>query len=267
MRCTGKGKNKGVSEVIGYLLVFSIVVTIVSVVYASGMPVVEQTKESSALQSMETVFLTMQSTIKKVALAQSPVRTMKLNLVTGSMSASESAGDITISTNVSPPILISFGNITYTLGSRRLSYENGAVIEHSPGGNIIVSEPLIFFTNYSGSDNTYILISVINASGTCSTGGGIANMQMRQSDPNNDTKVVYDGSEAVVEYVNISINSPYALAWSLFLNNSYKKTFGQLPTNAGRTEDSCWLKITKGTDGVENLHLTLVTHNVSVSQT
>ena len=266
MGCTGKGKNKGVSEVVGYLLVFSIVVTIVSVIYASGMPVVEQTKESSALKSMETVFLTLQSNIKKVALAQSPVRTMKLNLVKGSMSAHENAGDIAISTDVSPPILISFGNITYTLGSRRIIYENGAVIEHSPGGNIILSEPLIFFTNYSGSDNAHVIISVINVSGTFSTGGGIAEMQMHQSDPNNDTKVVYDGSEAVVDYVNISISSPYALAWSLFLNNSYKATFGQLPTNAGRSEDSCWLKITKGTDGVaENLHLTLVTHNVSVS--
>lgn len=264
MRSSGKGNKKGVSEVVGYLLVFSIVVTIVSVIYASGMPVVEQTKESSALKSMETVFLTVQSGIKKVALAQSPVRTIKLNLVTGSLSASEHAGDITISTNLSPPIPpISFGNIEYTLGTRKLVYENGAVIESTSGGSIIVSEPPIFFTNNSG--NAHVFVSVINVSGTFSAGGGVAEMQMRQSDQNNDTKVIYDGSEAV-DYVHISINSAYALAWSLFLNNSYKETFGQLPTNTGRSEDSCWLKITKGTDGVaENLYLTLVTHNVSVS--
>ena len=251
-------KSRGVSEVVGYLLVFSIVVTIVSVIYASGMPMVERTKENSVLQSMETVFITLQSNIKKVALAQSPVRTMKLNLIKGSISANKNAGNITITVdgNNTPPI--QFGNIEYTLGARKMIYENGAVIESTPGGSIIVSDPPIFFTNSGGK--AHVFISVINVSGDFSAGGGIAEMSMRQDNPDNDTRVIYNGT-VDYDYVNISINSSYAHAWSLFLNNSYKKTFGDSPDDAGfdKANNFCWLNVPM------KCNLTLVSHNVSIS--
>jgi len=250
-------RSRGVSEVVGYLLVFSIVVTIVSVIYASGMPMVERTKENSALQSMETVFITLQSNIKKVALAQSPVRTMKLNLIKGSISANKNAGNITITVDGNDTS-IQFGNIEYTLGARKMIYENGAVIESTPGGSIIVSDPPIFFMN--DSDNAHVFISVINASGTFSAGGGIAEMSMRQDNPDNDTRVIYDGT-VDYDYVNISINSSYAHAWSLFLNNSYKKTFGKSPDDAGfdKANNFCWLNVSM------KCNPTLVSHNVTIS--
>ena len=242
-------RSRGVSEVVGYLLVFSIVVTIVSVIYASGMPIVERTKENSVLQSMETVFITLQSNIKKVALAQSPVRTI---------SANKKAGNITITVdgNNTPPI--QFGNIEYTLGARKMIYENGAVIESTPGGSIIVSDPPIFFTNSGGK--AHVFISVINVSGDFSAGGGIAEMSMRQDNPDNDTRVIYNGT-VDYDYVNISINSSYAHAWSLFLNNSYKKTFGNSPDDAGfdKANNFCWLNVPM------KCNLTLVSHNVSIS--
>lgn len=248
-------KDKGVSEVVGYLLVFSIVVTIVSVVYAAGMPVVEKTKDTSAVQSMETVFLTLQSNMKKVALAQSPVRTMKLNLIKGSVSANETAGDITVTVGGNDQT-IQFGNIEYTLGTRKIVYENGAVIESTSGGSIIASDPPIFFTNDSG--NAQVFISVINVSGTFSAGGGVAEMKMGPYNATRDTYVY--NSSSPVNSVNISIESSYAHAWSLFLNNSYTDTFGNDP-NAGFDEANnfCWLEVSK------SCNLTLVTHNVTVS--
>jgi len=225
-------KSRGVSEVVGYLLVFSIVVTIVSVIYASGMPMVERTKENSALQSMETVFITLQSNIKKVALAQSPVRTMKLNLIKGSISANKIAGTITVNGQT-----IQFGNIEYTLGARKMIYELGAVIESTPGGSIIVSDPPIFFTN--DSDNAHVFISVINASGTFSAGGGIAEMQIGPYNVSRDTHVYYNSFP--VTSLNISVTSQYQDAWDRYLN----KEFGGFP--------------------IPSCNLTLVSHNVTIS--
>lgn len=227
-------KSKGVSEVVGYLLVFAIVVTIVSFVYASGMPMVERTKETSALQSMETVFITLQSNIKKVALAQSPVRTMKLNLVKGSVSAKENAGNITVNGQT-----FQFGNIEYSLGAHKIVYENGAVIESTHGGSIIISEPPIFFTNDSG--NAHVFISVINASGTFSAGGGIAEMQMLHE----NTTVIYTNNG--VSSVNIDITgSSYRDAWERYLCDIFE-TSPPLPIS------------------IPSCNLTLVTHNVTVS--
>jgi len=247
-------RSRGVSEVVGYLLVFSIVVTIVSVIYASGMPMVERTKENSALQSMETVFITLQSNIKKVALAQSPVRTMKLNLIKGSISANKIAGTITVNGQT-----IQFGNIEYTLGARKMIYELGAVIESTPGGSIIVSDPPIFFTNSGGK--AHVFISVINASGTFSAGGGIAEMSMRQDNPSNDTRVFYNGT-VDYGYVNISINSSYAYAWINYLQRDAEKMhLNVLSSHPDPTASFGYVNVSDA----KGLNLTLVSHNVTIS--
>ena len=231
--------KRGVSEVIGYLLTFGIVVAVVAVIYASGMPVVEETKDKSAFQSMETSFMTLQNNIKKVAFGQSPLRTMKFNLIKGSVGANDNAGNsITVTTDegIYP---FQFGNIEYTIGTRKVVYELGAVIESTPGGSIIISDPPIF--NSSGD----VFISVMNVSGGFSAGGGMAEMHIGGEsgglyNVTRDTHV-YNSSSPVTN-LTISINSsPYTqAAWTRYL----EEEFGTFPI-------SC--------------NLTLVSHNVSIS--
>jgi flagellin-like protein len=229
MKSKVKGKDKGVSEVVGYILTFSIVIVAVTLIYTSGMPMVEQTSETAVLQSMKTSFISLQSNVKKVALDQSPVRTVKFNLIKGSIGANKSAGSITV--NVSGTLYNqSFGNIEYTIGSKKVIYENGAVIESTTGGNIIISDPPIYFTNYTGNKNVFI--SVINVSGDFSAGGGIAEMHLRHDNTNVS---IYKDKD-----VTINIASSYQDAWDRYLN----ETFGSFP--------------------ITSCNLTLVTHNVSI---
>ena len=243
--------KKGVSEVVGYVLTFGIVVTIVGVIYASGMPVVDNMKDNSALQSMETSFVTLQSNIKKVAFGQSPLRTMKFNLVRGSIGANNGVGSITVDgvDEAGKPFshTLPVGNVEYTIGSRKVVYENGAVIESTPGGNIIISDPPIFFTNYSGNKNVFI--SVINVSGGFSAGGGMADMHIGGSDGGlynvtRDTHVY--NSSSPVSTLDIDINSQYRDAWERYLCEAFDKT-PPLPIT------------------ISDCNLTLVRHNVSVS--
>ncbi|NMX21644.1 hypothetical protein C5S30_04260 [ANME-1 cluster archaeon GoMg4] len=239
--------KKGVSEVVGYVLTFGIVVVIVTVIYASGMPVVEDMKDKSAFQSMETSFVTLQSNVKKVAFGQSPLRTMKFNLVKGSIGANDhTAGNsitVTVDGNAIP---LQFGNIEYTIGTRRVVYELGAVIESTPGGNIIISDPPIFFTNYSGNKNVFI--SVINVSGGFSAGGGMADMQIGGLDGlynvTRDTNV-YNSSD-YVNTLDIDVSGQYRDAWERYLCEAFDKT-PPLPIT------------------ISDCNLTLVTHNVSIS--
>jgi flagellin-like protein len=236
MKSKVKGKDKGVSEVVGYILTFSIVIVAVTLIYTSGMPMVEQTSETAALQSMETSFVSLQSNVKKVALDQSPVRTVKFNLVKGSIGAKKSpkAGWLNITVDGTEHHNQSFGNIEYTIGTKKVIYENGAVIESTTGGNIIVSDPPIYFTNYGGNKNVFI--SVINVSGNFSAGGGIAEMHLRHD----NTTVIYANENVALDSVTIA--SDYEEAWKRYIN----ETFGSYPV----TIPSC--------------NLTLVTHNVSI---
>ncbi len=247
----------GVSEVVGYLLILSITVCIISVIYAGGMPIIEQTRENAAFKSMENAFIAMQKSIEKVAFGQSPSLSFKLNLAKGSVSTKKVAGNITIIGSFGSSSH-TFGSIEYTLGSRKIIYENGAVIEYSPGGCIIISNPPIFFVN--SSDCSHIFISVTNISGDFSAGGGTVEILFHhQNDYSSYTP-------PPLSFVNISIRSSYAEAWSRFLNKSYEDTFGEHPKNAGKNKNFCWLNISKGENGVaSDLRLTLVVHNVTVS--
>jgi len=228
--------KKGVSEVVGYLITFGIVVAVVGVIYASGMPVVDETQDKSAFQSMETSFLTLQNNIKKVAFGQSPLRTMKFNLIKGSIGAKNNAGNIVVTVDGTSPYNFTFGNIEYTIGTRKVVYELGAVIESTPGGSIIISDPPIFFTNYSGNKNVFI--SVINVSGGFSAGGGIAEMHMGPYNITRDTHVyIYPG----VTLNDINVTSSYGAAWNRYLTDE----FGSFP--------------------ISSCNLTLVSHNVSIS--
>jgi flagellin-like protein len=229
--------KKGVSEVVGYLITFGIVVTVVGVIYSTGMPVVDDTKEKSAFLSMETSFMTLQSHVKKVAFGQSPLRTMKLNLILGSIGTNDDAGNIVVTVDGSPHN-ISFGNIEYTIDSRKVVYELGAVIESTPGGSIIISDPPIF--NSSGD----VFISVINVSGGFSAGGGMAEMHMGGPgglyNVTSDTHV-YNSSD-FVSSLDISISSTsYQAAWDRYLNDEF------------------------GGSTVTNCTLTLVSHDVTIS--
>jgi len=224
--------KRGVSEVVGYLITFGIVVAVVGVIYATGMPVVDETQDKSAFQSMETSFATLQGNIKKVAFGQSPLRTMKFNLVKGSIGANDHAGNITVNGQTFP-----FGNIEYTIGTRKVVYELGAVIESTPGGSIIISDPPIF--NSSGE----VFISVINVSGDFSAGGGMAEMQIGGSDGlynvTRDTHV-YNSSDSVT-IQDINVTGDYSVAWTRYL----EEEFGTFP--------------------ITSCNLTLVTHNVTIS--
>ena len=243
----------GVSEVVGYLLILSITVCIISVIYAGGMPIIEQTRENAAFKSMENAFIAMQKSIKKVAFGQSPSLSFKLNLAKGSVSTKKVAGNITIIENSSHHI--DFGSIEYTLGPRKIIYENGAVIEYSPGGSIIISEPPIFFANYTGKP--HIFISVINVSGDFSAGGGTTEMLFRQNDPRNDTDIIYNGSTSS-NCMNISISSSYIYAWVNYLNNYFKEEAKECDVTYemqnGEVNICCSTPI----------NITLVVHNVTV---
>ncbi len=185
-----KGKDKGVSEVVGYILTFSIVIATVTVIYTSGMPMVEQTSKTAVLQSVKTSFISLQSNVKKVALDQSP-----------------EAGWLNVTVDGTEHYNQSFGNIECTIGSKKVIYENGAIIEYTTGGNIIVSDPPIYFTNYSGNKNVFI--SVINVSGNFSAGGGVAEMHLRHDDTN--VSILKDKN------VTINIGSPHITSCSLTL--------------------------------------------------
>ena len=72
-----------VSEVIGYVIIFGIVMLSIGMIYAVGLPVLQSSTDATQFKSIEQGFLILQTDLFKVALDPAPVRTTKLGTAEG----------------------------------------------------------------------------------------------------------------------------------------------------------------------------------------
>ena len=181
--------ESAVSEVIGFILVFSIVMLAISVIYAVGYPAIQSSKENTQFQNMEQSFMVLQSNINTVAFGQAPVRTLKTSLGGGSLTVYPSEylteEQITVKNGTTGIIWEgTIGAIEYENNGRSIAYVGGGVWEKYPAGSAIkVSEPRISVHEDNG--NKTVSVSIINISsenGISSVGGeGAASVRVRSN--------------------------------------------------------------------------------------
>ena len=239
--------ESAVSEVVGFILVFSIIMLAIGVIYAVGYPSIQSSKENTQFQNMEQSFMVLQSNINTVAFGQAPVRTLKTSLGGGSLTVYPSKGSITISPgDWSVPI----GAIEYEKNGRSIAYEGGGVWEKYPAGAAIkLSEPRIFVHNTS-TGNRSVFVSIINISseiGISSVGGeGAASVVARF----NRSSSPYINSTSVPYTVTITVTSDYADAWGRYFNETL-----EVPVSPGPGADDVTATISNVYTLVVNEHV------------
>ena len=205
--------ESAVSEVIGFILVFSIVMLAISAIYAVGYPTIQSSKENAQFQNMEQSFMVLQSNINTVAFGQAPVRTLKTSLGGGSLTVYPSDGSITVSPGGWD---VPIGAIEYEKNGRSIAYEGGGVWEKYPAGSAIkVSEPRIFVHGDIG--NRTVSVSIINISGELSSvgGEGAASVTVRSKTSTYPLSITDPPGD-----VTITVTSDYADAWERYFNET-----------------------------------------------
>ena len=165
--------DSAVSEVVGFILVFSIIMLAIGVIYAVGYPCIQSSKKNTQFQNTEQSFMVLQSDIKMVAFDQAPVKTLKTSLGGGSLTVNSSKGHIKVE-NATGTIWYddTIGVIEYEKNGRSIAYEGGGVWEKYPVGSALkLSEPRIFAHNTSTGIRT-VFVSIINISSDLSSVGG-----------------------------------------------------------------------------------------------
>jgi len=216
--------ESAVSEVIGFILIFSIVVLAISAIYAVGYPTIQSSKENAQFQNMEQSFMVLQSNIKAVAFGQAPVRTLKTSLGGGSLTVypSEYLNEENITVKNGTTGIIwegTIGAIEYENNGRSIAYVGGGVWEKYPAGSAIkVSEPRISVHEDNG--NKTVSVSIINISsenGISSVGGeGAASVRVRSNSLITPSPIItYPPGD-----VTITVTSYYADAWERYFNET-----------------------------------------------
>jgi hypothetical protein len=139
--------EKAVSEVIGFVIILSIIFTSIGIVYTNAIPVLENTEETEHLNNAERAMITLQSNVEEMLERGVPKRGTEMRL---------RAGELEMPEVEEAQVVFNFtgiGNLSgeqsqfpvpvkYSLADRSVVYENGAVIRNPSGnGSTMVRNP------------------------------------------------------------------------------------------------------------------------------
>lgn len=149
------GRTRGVSDVIGFVLVFSLIILTVAAVYTAGFDGLTNVREAEQSQNAERAFEVLANNIDDLVERGAPSRGTEIKLA----DARITYGD-PVMLNVSVRWTNPDGTtnqtyyqtetvpIVYETGTgTRIVYSNGAVIRQQPGGSVMLEEPSFVFGN------------------------------------------------------------------------------------------------------------------------
>ncbi|WP_292468063.1 hypothetical protein [Methanolobus sp.] len=206
-------KEAAVSETLGYILLFAIVTLSMGVIYAIGYPALQSNIDANIFESAEQSFIVLQSNMNRVAFDQTPVKELKINLMSSSVSVSNESS-ITIDDGINPPLLIPTGEIVFEKDGKTIAYEMGGVFKtYQRDATVMVSEPPIYITEIDGTNVTTIGLISVNGYSYVS-GKGITTLTLKHNSSS------LEKSTGTVPYVEVEINSINAPKWEQYLEEA-----------------------------------------------
>lgn len=258
-----------VSETLGYIIIFGIVVAGIAMVFLIGSQIIGSTQESASFQSIEQSFNVVGSDIRSTAFQESPMMVTRIKIDYGALAmlpdnASGSQVMITDSSgnviNDTPIGVLTFNSAVY---GKSITLENGALVKMQGGngsyGSSMILQPRIF---YSNSTKT-LMVTLINLKGDYrGFTGGIDNIRSQyiSSDISSHT--------LVTPTITIKVRSNYTGAWNDYFMSTLPSADKIIDTSG---DTSHWSNVTLSFDRYpygdpDNRPLTLmiITYNIRV---
>jgi hypothetical protein len=229
--------DRGVSEVLGYVLILALIVLAVSMLYVTGNPIIQKLQGNIYQQSVEQGFTVLDSQISAATLGEAPVQTTTLFTKTGSIHISNTSRiTITRVTQNNTEVVLynhTLGTIEWDSGNDvTVAYEGGGVWRKEIIGTPVMISPPEF--HYNGETLTF---PIIELDGTGSAGGGSTTRITAQRRGHN---VIYPNTDVNTTFVNpvfgqvrIVIKSKYYEGWAKYVE---ERTAAQAVTHDGTQE-------------------------------
>jgi len=224
--------ESGVSEAIGFILIFTIVILGISIVTLYGYPVLADARISSDEKIMEQNMIVLQNDIKILTRSNVPYRDTTIGVsggsifVTNSTEAKVGGGEhFTVNYSVSNTTVFSTtyypGSLEFVSdeGTAVVSVSNGAVVKRQQDldGSSMVSNPRWFYDDTEGA----LVIFMTNlTSPQPMTLGGIGTIQMAMLKPPVVPPFPNLGGTVKIEYYH-DLTDDYSRAWENYLTGPY----------------------------------------------
>ncbi|HRU80605.1 MAG TPA: hypothetical protein P5515_08905 [Methanolinea sp.] len=228
-------KNSAVSETVGYIIIFGIMMTGIALIILLGYPALLNQQQEANIRNMERNMIVLQSDVNALAYKSVPYKETTMQVSGGVLSVEnpvavpdvEKSFRITISPEL-PETSFSPGGLKFLSenGDISILLQSGAIVKYQSGGSVMVSEPRWFIDSVAGRKT--MVISLIQVYSPKNLGkSGIGTVQMSVEPLNmfdGDTTNFKDFSASPPYTVVVKPPLEYKTAWENYLRDSLEMT-------------------------------------------
>lgn len=241
-------KESGVSEAIGFIIMFSIVLTGIAMVTLYGYPLLLESQINSDERTMEQTMISLQNDFKILTYSNIPYRDSAIRVSGGYLDAidSEKSNDAFVfqfwnySAGLFDDITMQPGELRYTSNEGLAVYtiENGAVLSRQKfqQGSVMTARPRWYYDESTGT--LVIILTKITADRDYSL-GGIGNVQMSMLTEPETIDMDYAGNGIPAQDIILTYTydpeNDLSLAWRNFLTGDFisQDSFEENPATPG----------------------------------
>lgn len=206
--------DRGVTEVLGYVLLLGVVFIAVGTVFLLGVPIIEEQQESEYMSNTVRAFEVFSNNLDAIERDRSPSRETEIRYQGGTVFQTEDLfmemdiehdGDTENHFFASTPL-------SYAKGDTSVHYEGGAVIRQDPGADTMVAKPPFDFSD----DRTRLSVvtTTVREDEQALSGTGELVIVARGEGSRTTTTLGSDSSEPVD--VEVTVTSPRYEGWEAY---------------------------------------------------
>lgn len=181
----------GVSETIGFIIIFGITITGIALVTLYGYPALINAQADANIRNMERNMIVLQSDVNSLVYKSIPYKETTMQVSGGVLSVDPIISNFMIRDGNNDPLITypdpdpakqGTGAIQFIsdTGEVSIALQNGAVVKHQSGGSVMLSKPRWFIdTNPSSLEETFVITLIqVDTSGSTLANSGISTVQM-----------------------------------------------------------------------------------------
>lgn len=202
--------DRGQSELLGYLMIFSVVVLTISLVGTTGFVGLNNAQDFQRTTNAEHGFTALASNVDDVVRRGAPSRETEIGLADASLSLDQRTTiTVTIDNGTHENTTVETHSIVYDSGSgTTITYSSGALFRQDGENSVMFRQPNFVLTNETA------ILPIVDTSPTGDgTVGGTTGVAVETRSAGTDVLVDDD-----VENVTIEVTSPHAEAWYRYLD-------------------------------------------------
>lgn len=230
--------DRAVSEVVGFVLVFSLVTMTIAVVFTAGFGGLQDAQRTEQVNNVERAFDVLDTNVEEVGRQGAPSRATEMRLSGGQLGFGEPT-TITVDVNDgTEATVVETRPLVYVNGDTEIAYELGAIVRTDDGGSVMLTPP----GHVLNDDRSAIPLLVTTKPSDQTSISGHRTVLVRGSHQHTDLLV-----PSTTDAVTVTVESSRADVWERYFERAAEQQTGG---SVSRTGDTIEYTITGGEKSV-----------------